>query len=159
VQVYVTDEEASVARPVRELKGFTKLRLQPGASERVTIEPDQRAFAFWSQIRRDWVVESGAFSISVGSSSRDLPLRATIDVTAPSSAEPLTRMSTLHEWLADPIGGRLIESALGNSALTDPHIVKVIGTMPMDTLAAFGFGLTHSGLATMVDAWEAQAAG
>ena len=159
VQVYVTDDEASVTRPLRELKGFAKVQLEPGANQRVTIDLDQRAFAFWSEARRDWAVESGGFTISVGSSSRDLPLRATIMVSAPSLSEPLTRMSTLHEWHADPVGHKLIEEAFGKAAFNDPHIVKLIGSMPMDTLAGFGFGITHAGLASLVETWEARTSG
>src|SRR4051812_18803815 len=80
VQVYVGDVESSVARPVRELKGFAKVSLAAGASQRVSIELDQRAFAFWSLQRRDWAVEAGDFVIGVGPHSRDLPLRATVTV-------------------------------------------------------------------------------
>jgi beta-glucosidase len=153
-QVYVADEESSVARPVRELKGFAKVRLAPGESERVTIVLDQRSFAFWSERLRDWVVEGGLFTIAAGSSSRDLPLSHTIVVDAASLADPLSRMSTLHEWRADPIGRELLATELANSALSDDEFVKVVGTMPMDTLASFGLGLTHAQLDDLVDEWR-----
>src|SRR4029079_1255324 len=61
VQVYVRDVESSVGRPVPELKGFAKVELAPGGSQRVSITLDQRAFSFWSVLRHDWVVESGTF--------------------------------------------------------------------------------------------------
>ena len=61
VQVYVRDVEASVGRPVRELKGFAKVTLDPGASGQVTITLDQRAFSFWSELLGRWVVEAGEF--------------------------------------------------------------------------------------------------
>ena len=62
VQVYVRDVEASVARPVRELKGFAKVSLEPGESRQVTITLDQRAFSFWSELLGTWVVEAGEFA-------------------------------------------------------------------------------------------------
>ena len=68
-------------------------------------------------------------------------------------------MSTLHEWHADPVGHKLIEEAFGKAAFNDAHIVKLIGSMPMDTLAGFGFGLTHAGLASLVETWEARTSG
>ena len=74
VQVYVRDVEASVARPVRELKGFAKVSLEPGESRQVTITLDQRAFSFWSELLGTWVVEAGEFAVEVGRHSRDLPL-------------------------------------------------------------------------------------
>ena len=52
VQVYVGDIESTVARPVRELKGFAKVTLWPGESQQVSIELDQRAFSFWSDPAR-----------------------------------------------------------------------------------------------------------
>ena len=66
VQVYVQDVESTVARPVRELKGFAKVSLAPGSAETVSIELDQRAFSFWSVQQGSWVVEAGDFVIGVG---------------------------------------------------------------------------------------------
>ena len=157
VQVYVSDNASSVVRPVRELKGFAKLHLGPGESDRVSIELDQRAFSFWSERYHRWVVEAGDFTIFAGTSSRDLPLSKLIMIDAPSLVEPLTRMSTLHEWRADPLGRMLLdESFRNNPAFTNEHFVSMIGTMPMDTLASFGFGLTHHHLDGMVEQWQAR---
>jgi beta-glucosidase len=158
VQVYVSDNASSVVRPVRELKGFAKVHLGPGESDRVSIELDQRAFSFWSERHHRWVVEAGDFTIFAGTSSRDLPLSKLIMIDAPSLVEPLTRMSTLHEWRADPLGRLLLdESFRNNPAFSDDSFVKLIGTMPMDTLAGFGFGLTHRQLDGMVEQWQARA--
>ena len=122
VQVYVTDSASSVARPARELKGFARVELEPGASGEVRIELDTRAFSFWSTLLGRWVVEAGEFVLHVGTSSRDLPHAYALHLDAPSIAPPLTRDSTLHEWLADPRGRDLLsEPAAGpGSPLADP---------------------------------------
>jgi beta-glucosidase len=73
VQVYVEDVESTVARPVRELKGFTKVVLAAGKSETVSVELDQRSFSFWSTRLGRWAVEAGTVVIGVGSSSRKPP--------------------------------------------------------------------------------------
>ena len=137
VQVYVGDREASVARPVRELRGAGRVHLEPGARQQVAIPLDERAFAFWSTRLGRWVVEAGAFDIAVGSSSRDLAATVTIDLDAPSLAPPLTATSTLHEWLADPRARELLAEENRGGMLDEAHLVDVLGTMPMDTLAAF----------------------
>jgi beta-glucosidase len=80
VQCYVGDDEASVARPLRELKGFRKIHLAPGVSAHVELTLDARAFAFWDESLNGWRVEPGSFTISVGASSRDLRLTASIDL-------------------------------------------------------------------------------
>ena len=74
VQLYVSDPEASVARPPRELKSFEKVWLAPGERRTVRFQLDSQAFAFWSPVTKVWTVEPGIFRLHVGTSSRDLPL-------------------------------------------------------------------------------------
>ena len=82
VQLYVRDVLASVARPVMELKGFRKIRLEPGASTTVEFTlPAQKLAMLDSEMR--WVVEPGAFRIMVGRSSRDIRLRGHVEVVGP----------------------------------------------------------------------------
>jgi beta-glucosidase len=81
VQVYVRDVDASLPRPPKELKAFTKVHLQPGESKQVEITLGARAFAFYEPTKEDWVVEPGEFEILVGASSRDIRLRKTIDLS------------------------------------------------------------------------------
>lgn len=78
VQCYVHDVEASVARPEKELKGFAKVFLEPGQSQKVTITLGRAAFAFYDVSEHDWRVEEGAFDILVGVSSRDIRLRSRV---------------------------------------------------------------------------------
>ena len=150
VQVYVGDVVASVSRPLRELKGFVKVHLRPGETQQVSCQLDERAFAFWSQRFRQWVVESGEFTIAVGTSSRDLVATETITLDAPRLSLPLGPDSTLHEWLEDERGRELI-TRRDMRLLQDPELIKVIGTMPMHTLAAFqGMALSHDELKEMI---------
>jgi beta-glucosidase len=150
VQAYVRDVDTSVTRPVRELKGFTKLTLDPGQSEEIRLTLDQRAFSFWSDVHQRWVVEAGEFAIEVGHHSRDLSLAETVTIDAPSIAAPLTADSTLHEWMADPVGSALIAEAVAAGQpdpTRDKELVAVIGQMPMTTLAAFaGMSIDHDTL-------------
>jgi beta-glucosidase len=79
VQLYVSDLEATVSRPERELKAFAKVKLDSGETASVRLELDQRSFAFWDEISDDWVVEPGEFDLHLGSSSRDLRRRVRIE--------------------------------------------------------------------------------
>lgn len=153
VQVYVGDDEAEVARPPRELKGFAKVHLDAGNSERITIELDQRAFSYWSPRHRRWVVESGSFTIAAGSHSRDLPCSTTIEVDAPSVRPPLDAMSTLTEWADDPAGWAVLDEFLPDRhPARSKRFRSLLGSMPIDTLAGFGsFGFTHADVATLLE--------
>jgi beta-glucosidase len=79
VQLYIRDVLASVARPVMELKGFRRIRLEPGASAQVTFTLGRDDLRM---LDRDmtWVVEPGAFRVMVGSSSKDIRLRGELTV-------------------------------------------------------------------------------
>ncbi len=72
VQVYVSDEEASLPRPPKELKGFARLALAPGESRLVEVALGAAAFSFYDPAQHAFRVEPGRFRIHVGASSRDL---------------------------------------------------------------------------------------
>jgi beta-glucosidase len=71
VQLYICDEVASLPRPVKELKGFARLELQPGESRKVTFHLPVNQLAFYDQ-DMNLVVESGTIKVMVGSSSTDI---------------------------------------------------------------------------------------
>lgn len=80
VQLYVSDLESSVHRPIRELKGFYKVTLAPGEEKEVSFTLDKMAFSYYDPRLADWFVESGRFTIAIGASSRDLRLFADVEV-------------------------------------------------------------------------------
>lgn len=73
-QVYVKDVFASVLRPEKELKGFSKDFIKAGETKRVSIELNFRSFAYYSVVYDEWTVEDGDFVVMVGASSRDIRL-------------------------------------------------------------------------------------
>ena len=160
VQLYVGDPVATVARPVRELRGFQKLDLAPEETERVTFRLGARDLSFWSTTHGAWHLEPGTFDLAVGASSRDLRLTTSVEVNAPWVRLPLDGMSTLEEWLADPEGGPTLRAAVGTrpdgrpvGILGDEELIRVIGNFPLSTLAAFpGLGITHETV-TALTAW------
>jgi beta-glucosidase len=68
VQMYIRDEYASVPRPVKELKGFKKIWLDPGQSQTVTFTINPEMLSFYD-VNMKWIVEPGDFSIMVGTAS------------------------------------------------------------------------------------------
>jgi beta-glucosidase len=76
VQVYVAADPktSSIARPKKELKGFTKVFLEPGQSEEVSIPLDRFATTFWDQLLNKWVNEKGEYKVLVGKTSADIVL-------------------------------------------------------------------------------------
>ena len=76
VQLYIGDDQASVLRPLKELKGFEKIALKPGEEKTVsfTIKPDD--LKFYDDTTGSWKAEPGKFNVYIGSSSTDI--RATV---------------------------------------------------------------------------------
>jgi beta-glucosidase len=143
-QVYVRDLESSVDRPVRELRAFAKVEVAAGQSTSVEFTLRGRDLAFWSTARGGWTVEAGDFEVSVGASSRDLRLTATVTVDMPPLARGLTGESTVSEWLADPAGGPLLRHAMNNpdgpSRAADPAVLEAIGPLPLSRLNTMSGG-------------------
>ena len=75
VQLYIHDQKASVDRPVKELKGFNKVWLQPGESKDVTITIDNTALSFYNEAKGAWNAEAGVFEAWVGNASDNLKLK------------------------------------------------------------------------------------
>lgn len=80
VELYVADKESTVIRPLKELKGFEKVLLQPGETKTVTMTLDWRAFAYYEPKMKDWNVETGEFEILIGKSSEEIVLTETVVV-------------------------------------------------------------------------------
>lgn len=80
VQLYVSDPESFVSRPVKELRDFAKVDLQPGETQTLTFTLDKKAFAYYNTVIHDWHVETGEFIIMVGKSSREIELEASVHV-------------------------------------------------------------------------------
>lgn len=80
VQLYVAPPQSSVPRPPRELKGFAKVRLDPGESRKVEIALRPSALAFFDQASQKWKADPGEYQILIGSSSRDIRLQAKLTV-------------------------------------------------------------------------------
>ncbi|MDE3175452.1 MAG: glycoside hydrolase family 3 C-terminal domain-containing protein [Pseudomonadota bacterium] len=87
VQFYLADEVASVARPIKELAGFVRLRLAPGETRRASVNIDMRALAFFDVAAKAWMAEAGGFTVLAGFSSADIASRA--------------RFTLTHTWIDD----------------------------------------------------------
>ena len=78
VQLYVRDPESSIDKPEKELKGFSKVLIEPGQTKSVSMLLGRDQLAHFDERKNQWVVEAGEYEILIGSSSRDIRLRQTI---------------------------------------------------------------------------------
>jgi beta-glucosidase len=85
VQLYIHDEYASTPRPVKELKGYIRLGLQPGEQKTVTFQMNVDQLAFYNN-DLELIIEPGTVEIMVGSSSEDIRLRGSIEIVGKGSS-------------------------------------------------------------------------
>jgi beta-glucosidase len=110
VQLYVHDHQSRLLRPYKELKGFTKVSLEPGETKTVSITLDSRAFAYYDPAHRQWVTEDGRFDLLIAASSADIRCCAT--VTLQSTLQLPTILhdeSTIRAWFNDPMGRPILQ--------------------------------------------------
>ena len=85
-QLYVAKPDATIFRPAKELKGFTKVFLKAGESKTVTIPLDDKTFRYWNVATDSWEVEGGSYQLLVGANVQDI--RLTADITLPGTGAP-----------------------------------------------------------------------
>lgn len=93
-QLYIAAPQTGLHRPVKELKGFQKVFLQPGESKSVAFALNDRSFALWNG---QWQIPGGDYTVLVGSGSRDLPLSAMIHKEGDAIPAPVWQAGSWYE--------------------------------------------------------------
>ncbi len=126
VQLYVKPEAPTAFRPEKELKAFEKVALQPGEAKDVTLSLGRRAFAHFNTGINNWGVESGAYQILVGASSRQIHLQGKVTVKSTQEA-PIPARDRLPAYTRFPVDASIgkadFETLLGRP-LPDNAILK-----------------------------------
>ncbi len=99
-QLYIKSSSEIVFRPIRELKGFSKVVLKPAQEKTVTFTLDKRAFAYFNTYSTDWHVESGIYTVEIASSSRNIHLSAQVEVEGNRDINPLDMRSVAPAYYA-----------------------------------------------------------
>jgi beta-glucosidase len=82
VELYIHDPKPQIDKPVRELKGFAKVALNPGETKTVQFTVQPRALAYFDTPGHQWKADAGDYEIQIGASSRDLRQKAVLHLTA-----------------------------------------------------------------------------
>jgi len=135
-QIYVRDVHCRLPRPLKELKGFAKVELNPGESRIVRVRLNREAFWFYDPAGAGWTTESGLFEILVGASSRDIRLRGSVRLL-PSGDLPGGGWgvhSRLGEALADEQAAAVLRRYFG-SQVDSPQVQSLL-ELTLEEIAA-----------------------
>lgn len=147
VQLYVSDINGTPDRPIKELKGFEKIELEPGEKQGVTITIDARSLSYYNEALGDWYAPSGKYQILVGDASDNITACAEINFTTkkvvPMRMDPSI---TMGELLANPKTAPVIQGMMaqmaGNGPIAmeemDPMMEAMMKFMPLKSLKSFG---------------------
>ncbi|KAF9006624.1 glycoside hydrolase family 3 protein [Cyathus striatus] len=80
-QIYISDVESSLPRPLKELKGFVKVELTPGETKSTALALDKEALSFYDDRAGHWIAEKGSYTVQVGSSSADIRLQDKVELS------------------------------------------------------------------------------
>jgi beta-glucosidase len=126
------------------LAGFGSLTLAAGERRSIAIPVRRNDLAFWDVATQRWMVEAGDYTLSVGASSRDLRLHATVTVEGDASRAVFTRESTLGEILADGAAAPLLFETLGaagdDAPALDTDILRMLASVPIERMVALSGG-------------------
>lgn len=168
VQLYISDLTGAVRRPLKELKGYSKVSLKPGETKTVSFPLDYRSFTWYNTQISDWYAASGDYEILIGASSRDIRLSGKIHMTTQKILPLKVHMnSTLGELLADKRTAPCIEGLKnrmgeffgasadkakedGDTAISDAMNNAMVASMPLRNLASFGL-CTKDELQALID--------
>lgn len=149
VQLYIGEKESRVQRPVRELKGFEKVRLAPGESGRVSFTVDKQSLGYYETRLSDWFAESGVYTVEIGSSSRDIWLKTEVSYTAKTVIPMIyTRDTSLGELAGNPKAAMIFSAVKYEGATSDDAAAlgeggselaaAMMEEMPLSALVSFG---------------------
>lgn len=159
VQVYVNDLAGVFITPPQELRAFGKVHLEAGDSERVTLDIPRDQLQHYHP-EAGWTSTGGRLEVRVGSSSRDIRLKGTVELEKKEIATPLSAWSTLDEWYSHPDVAPRLHALIderggikGRAAdlLSDPIGSKSILSTPMQGLMQFpGFPIGPSDVSDLL---------
>lgn len=125
VQLYISQENPSLERPPKELKGFGKIELEPGEKEWLNLEIDYQDLAYYHP-KEGWIVENDQFEIMIGASSRDIKFTEEIQVESSFTLKDLTVKTPFVDWLNDPLGQKAVKEVLTEEQIEEVDSFKAL---------------------------------
>ncbi len=169
VQLYVAPVNSEVPRPVRELKGFEKVSLEPGEKKTVTFTLDDRAFAVWNADLHCWDVPDGAYRIQICRNAREVILETEVQVkNTKRPRQKYTANTCMGELMSDPKAQQILGQMMGNNeqakemeeksqgeAVSQEMLAAMMQDMPLRQLISFVPGMTWDAVNGLLSALNA----
>ncbi|MDO4283956.1 MAG: glycoside hydrolase family 3 C-terminal domain-containing protein [Eubacteriales bacterium] len=169
VQLYIGNAKGDTVRPLRELRDYAKVELQPGETKEVSFTLGKRAFAEWNEQAGDWSVPEGVYTVEIGRNASEILCSAPVQVS-PVQPRPVlfTVNSPLGDVMKTPAGqavlGQMMQAMKGEvnapseseaSPMSDEATQATGMAMPLRALVSFAPDMTRAQAQQIVDAINA----
>ncbi|MFF2842467.1 glycoside hydrolase family 3 C-terminal domain-containing protein [Paenarthrobacter sp. NPDC057981] len=149
IQLYMATAAGPVRRPVRELKAFSKVTLDPGETKTVDLHLDHRSFAYYDAATEKWLVAAGEHTIQVCSDAATVETAQTITLAGDPVVQELSMDSTVADWFAHPLVGPALKDGMAASmteeqaasAAANQDSMRMVESMPMKQFIGFLNGM------------------
>ncbi len=153
VQLYLGIRKSTELRPVKELRGFEKIRLEPGEERSVEFVLTGEDLAYYDEDIHDFRIETGEYTIGIGASSRDIRLEGTVCVQGEEESLPVSRDTTIGQLMQTEKGRRVMQNLMvrkkadSKTQTIDNHelgegssrmVEKMMNEMPLGAVVTFG---------------------
>lgn len=128
VQLYIAPPQNGIFRPVKELKGFERVELEPSESKTVEFTLDDRSFAIWAD---GWKIPGGTYTVQIGASSRDIRLEQGIEIVGEEIAVPAWQSGSWYDTMNGQPSREEWEKLMGHPVPVIPEPKK--GQFTMDS--------------------------
>lgn len=169
VQLYVAPVNSEVPRPVRELRGFEKIMLEPGEKKTVTFTLDERAFSVWNADLHCWDVPDGAYKIQICRNAQEVIMETEVQVqNTKRPRQKYTANTCMGELFADPKAQQILGQMMGNNeqakameessqsdAISPEMMAAMMQDMPLRQLISFVPGMSWETLDQLLNALNA----
>ncbi|MEU7838355.1 glycoside hydrolase family 3 C-terminal domain-containing protein [Nonomuraea sp. NPDC049129] len=152
VQVYVSTDAGPVRRPMRELRGFAKVMLEPGESKTVEIDLPRRAFAYWEITVGRWVVAPGEYRIEVCADANTVLRSSALTLEGERNATELTMDTPVGAWFEHPEVGSAVMDTLGltGAPITEEQLAMIASMTMRQFIGISGLDISTDALQALM---------
>ena len=169
VQLYVEAGQGEIIRPVRELKGFDKVYLEPGEKKKISFTLEERDFAYYDEDQQEWMMEAGTYGVAIGKNAEEMMERKEISVVGTPKKPPIcTLNTTIGDLLKNEKSKQILmplfqqymarlsnaeeESSSSGNAISMEMIMAMINDMPLRALISLGgLGVSREDILQLID--------
>ncbi|WP_025733464.1 glycoside hydrolase family 3 C-terminal domain-containing protein [Carnimonas nigrificans] len=134
VQLYLADQSGEISVPVHQLRGFDKVALEAGETQRVELTLEKRDFAYFDVDHNEWRMPKGTFEVQIAASSRDIRLTGTVESLGDEVLPTIGRNALVGDLMANEVTAQALRQAMAATFEQNPKLKRMFGESSDDEM-------------------------